>query len=136
MAFAKKVTAYFKGNDYNDFVTKFGSARLGDLIRDLESSAVTVFAELMVDRSLDMIERLQIFNRAPDDLKVKVYDLIKPLLCAELQGHQLGSRVPCDKVLPEPPGLELHRQRQLQAEEDRRARESGQDDRSPGVERR
>jgi len=132
MSFAKKVTAYFKGNDYNAFVTKLGTARLGDLIRDLENSAVTVFAELMVDTSLDMIERLQIYNRAPDDLKVAVYDLIAPLLRAQLAGHQLGSRVPFENVLPEPPGLEAYRLRMKQLRE----REAGIDDRAPGVERR
>ena len=132
MVFAKKVTAYFKGNDYNAFLTKMGSARLGDLISNLENSAVTVFAELMVDTSLDMIERLQIFDRAPDDLKVRVYDLIAPLLCAQLEAHQLGSRVPCESVLPEPPGLEEYRRRIM----DQRRKEAGTDDRAPGVERR
>ncbi len=132
MVFAKKVTAYFKGNDYNAFLTKMGSARLGDLISNLENSAVTVFAELMVDTSLDMIERLQIFNRAPDDLKVRVYDLIAPLLRVQLEGHQLGRGVPFEIVLPEPPGLEEYRRRIM----DQRRKEAGPDDRAPGVDRR
>jgi len=137
MTFAKKVTEYFKRNEYNAFVTKFGSARMGDLIRDLENSAVTVFAELMVDTSLDMIERLQIFNRAPDDLKIRVYDLIAPLLRAQLEGHQLGSRVPFETVLPEPPGLEAYRLAMRErAEQARKAMEAGTDGRAPGVDRR
>ncbi len=137
MVFGMKVTAYFKGNDYNAFLTKMGSARLGDLISNLENSAVTVFAELMVDTSLDMIERLQIFDRAPNDLKLHVYDLIAPLLRKQLEAHPLGSRVPFETVLPEPPGLEEHRLKmKKRADDARKAREAGDKDRAPGVDRR
>ena len=137
MAFAQMVTRYFKENDYNAFETKMDNARLGGLIRNLENSAVTVFAELMVDTSLDMIERLQIYNRAPDDLKVRVYDMIAPLLRAQLERHQRGSRVPFETVLPEPPGLEAYRRpMQLLYEQQEKEREAGTDDPTPGVDRR
>ena len=132
MSFAQQVTRYFKENEYNAFQTKMDNARLGDLIRDLENSAVTVFAELMVDTSLDMIERLQIFDRAPDDLKKRVYDLIAPLLRMQLESHPLGSRVPFETVLPEPPGLDEYRLEMKR----RREKEAGEDDRAPGVDRR
>jgi hypothetical protein len=136
LSFAQLVTEYFKTNNYNDFVTKMGSARLGDLIRDLESSAVTVFAELMVDTTIDMGERLVIWRRAPDDIRVQVYDLIAPLLRAQLQAHPLGTRLPFEEALPEPPGLELFRRQQ--AAEAERAREGRpeSEDRTTGVERR
>ena len=98
MAFAQRVTQYFKENEYNAFVTKMGTARLGALIQDLENSAISVFAQLMVDTTVGMGERLVIYRRAPDDLKVRVYDLIAPLLKAQLQAHPLGARLPFERA--------------------------------------
>ena len=112
LEFSQKVTRYFKENEYNAFVTKMGSARLGALIDDLENSAVTVFAQLMFDTTVDMGERLVIYRRAPDDLKVRIYDLVAPLLRAQLQAHPLGSRFPFEAAFPEPPGLEAYRRLQ------------------------
>ena len=89
-----------------------GSARLGALIDNRENSAVTVFAQLMVDTTVDMGERLVIYRRAPDDLKVRIYDLVAPLLRAQLQAHPLGSRFPFEAAFPEPPGLEAYRRLQ------------------------
>ena len=130
LAFSKQVTEYFKGNEYNAFLSKMGSARLGALIDDLEKSAVTVFAQLMVDTTVDMGERLVIYRRAPDDLKVRIYDMVAPLLRAQLQIHPLGSRLPFDQAFPEPPGLKAYRLQQERKFRDR-------DDRTtPDVERR
>ncbi|MCH7798869.1 MAG: hypothetical protein IID28_10560 [Planctomycetes bacterium] len=112
LEFSQKVTRYFKENEYNAFVTKMGSARLGALIDNLENSAVTVFAQLMVDTTVDMGERLVIYRRAPDDLKVRIYDLVAPLLRMQLEAHPLGSRFPFEAAFPEPPGLEAYRRLQ------------------------
>ena len=119
LAFANRVTRYFKENEYNAFVTKMGTARLGGLIQELENSAVSVFAQLMVDTRVGMAERLVIFRRAPDDLKVRVYDFIAPIIEAQLQTHPLGSRLPFEVALPEPPGLKEYRR--LQAEQEAEA---------------
>jgi len=131
LAFAQRVTRYFKENEYNAFVTKMGSSRLGALIQELESSAISVFAQLMVDTRVGMAERLVIYRRAPDDLKIRVYDIIAPLIQAQLQVHQLGSRLPFEVALPEPPGLEAYRR--FQAEQE--AEEAKPTDASP-IERR
>ncbi len=129
LTFAQRVTRYFQENEYNAFVTKMGNARLGALIQELQSSAVKVFAQLMVDTTVGMGERLVIYRRAPDDLKVRVYDLIAPLLQAQLQTHPLGSRLPFEVALPEPPGLEEYRR--LQA-----APDAGKDPDASEIERR
>ena len=64
-----------------------------------------------------MGERLVIYRRAPNDLKIRVYDLIAPLIQAQLQVHPLGSRLPMEVALPEPPGLEEYRRLQAEPEE-------------------
>ncbi len=111
-AFARDVTTYFKENEYNKFVTKMGSARLGAMIDELENSAVTVFAQTMVDTTLSMDERLIIWRRAPDDLKVRVYDMIFPVFQQQLAGHPLGQLLPIAEAMPAPPGLEEYRRLQ------------------------
>ena len=129
VAFAAKVTNYFKYDDYNYYVTKMGSARLGDMIADLENSAPTVLAQLLVDGQLPLGERLVIYRYSPDELKVRVYDDVYPILAAEFEVHPLGQLMPIDTALPPPPGLDEYRRLQREQEEDR---EGGQE----GVERK
>ncbi len=89
MRFAGQVTEFFKGNSYNDFVTKMGSARLGDMIGQLESSVYVVFAQLMTDSSIPLEERLRIYHLTPDEIKVPVYDDIFPEMARQLAAHPL-----------------------------------------------
>lgn len=134
IAFANKVTAYFKGNEYNNFRDKMGSKRLADLIGSLDNSAVNVFAELMVDTTVDMSERLVIWSRAPDNLKSKVYDLIAPLFKQQYQAHPLSQRLPFERALPEPAGLAAERlERAKQQEKDT---EKSPEEKTMDVERR
>ncbi len=122
LVYAKNVIDYFKGNEYNNFVTKMGSARLGELIAELESARFTVLAQLLVDSTIPMSDRLVVYSRAPDDLKVPIYDRVRPLLEMQLQSHPLGQILTIDQALPPPPGLEEFRR--IQAEEaERRAQE-------------
>ncbi len=106
-AYVADIIAYFKGNEYNNFVTKMGSARLGALIADLENASITVLAQLLVDPTVALPDRLLVYRSAPDDLKVRVYDLVRPMLEAQMQVHPVGQLF--RGVLPPPPGLEEYR---------------------------
>ncbi|MHC4429573.1 MAG: hypothetical protein ACYS0D_13360 [Planctomycetota bacterium] len=108
--FANRVTLFFKENNYNDFVTKMGTARLGDLINQLARAAPAVFGQLMVDETVPMIERLTIWRRAPEELQRPVYDGIRPEIERQLAYSELGAVMPVDTALPEPIGMEAYRQ--------------------------
>jgi len=112
LQFANYVTGYFQGNKYNDFKTKMGSARLGDLIDQLKKSVPTVLAQLMTDTTVPMDQRLLVWLRAPNEFKVQVYDEIYPFLRQQLEAHPLGQRMTMDQAFAAPPGLDEYRRRQ------------------------
>ena len=132
LAFAERVTTYFKTNNYNAFVTKMGSERLGAMIQQLEGSVITVFGQLMTDTTIGLAERLVIWQRAPDNLKVRVYDGVRPHIEGQLEIHPLGRLMPIQEALPEPPGMDAYRIRR--AEDARKAAE--EKDKRPEVERK
>jgi hypothetical protein len=107
--FADYVTDYFKLNNYNYFVTKMGSARLGALIGQLDNSVYTVFAQLMIDTTVGMDRRLTMWGRVPDVYKVPIYDDIYPHLRMQFEGHPFGQVVPVEEAFPPPAGLEEYR---------------------------
>ncbi|UCD75137.1 MAG: hypothetical protein JSV91_15305, partial [Phycisphaerales bacterium] len=75
--FADEVTEYFQNNEYFDFNSKFGTGRMRDLITQINESAVVVFAQLMIDRTIDIEDRLTLWaqvDRHIPDLRVRVYD--------------------------------------------------------------
>ncbi|MCH8154022.1 MAG: hypothetical protein IH786_01945 [Proteobacteria bacterium] len=98
--------------------------RLADLIAQLEVSVYVVFAQLMVDTSIPLLERLIIYARVPPELQLEVYDDIYPHVLQQFELSELSlTKLKIDVVLTPPPGLEEHRQRKLeaqQAEEKRR----------------
>jgi hypothetical protein len=114
--FANYVTEYFRGNNYNDFVTKFGSARMADLITQLENSVYTVLAQLMVDTTIPLDRRLLVWKNVPDEYKVPIYDDIYPLMRMQLEAHPLGQLMPMDEALRPPAGLDEYRRRQAPAQ--------------------
>jgi hypothetical protein len=111
MEFANYVTDYFKFNEYNYFVTKMGTARLGDLIGQLEGSVYTVLAQLMIDSTVGMADRMLIWRRVGDNYKVPIYDAIVPQLSAQYELHSMRSILPFEGAFPPPAGLEEFRRR-------------------------
>ena len=97
-----------------------GSARLGDLIGQLENSVPTVLAQLMTDTTVPMDQRLLVWLRAPNQFKVQVYDSIYEILRRQLEAHPLGQRLPMDKAFPPPPGLDEYRQRKAKEEAEKK----------------
>jgi len=113
--FANEVTDFFKGNRYYNFVNKFGVGRMKDLLGQLNDTAIIVFAQLMIDRSLPMPERMTLWSQVDKYLpgiRVRAYDIIAPTLAQELSTSPWGKRYTLAEVLPEPPGLDEYR-RQL-----------------------
>jgi hypothetical protein len=120
-AFANEIITFFTTTRYNDFVTKMGTGRLKDLISTLQNSEATVLAQLMVDSTIPLVERIAIFRRIPAEYKVKVYDEIWPHIARQLQASDLKGVIPIDIALPSPPGIEEYRrQRALQQQQGQR----------------
>ena len=122
IGFAKEVTEYFKGNEYSNFVNKFGVQRIGDIIDRLERSAVDVLGFLMIDRTVPLLDRMTVWagvDEVGPELRGRVYDRVKPVIEHELQTRQIGAVLSIDQVLPAPANLEVVR---VIMEAERRAR--------------
>lgn len=120
--FAKDLTEYFQGNQYADFVNKFGERRMADLIGNLRTSVQDVFANVLIDPSQPLVDRLTIYNRAAEPERRMVYDLVKNSLEAEFSLDPLSKLAPFSQLLPEPPDMEPYRQA-MAAEAAKRAAE-------------
>lgn len=120
--FAKDLTEYFQGNQYADFVNKFGERRMADLIGNLRTSVQDVFANVLIDPSQPLVDRLTIYNRAAEPERRMVYDLVKNSLEAEFSLDPLSKLAPFSQLLPEPPEMEPYRQA-MAAEAAKRAAE-------------
>ena len=125
--FAGELTAYFKGNESNDYVNKFGAGRIKDLIGDLETSVRDVFRAVLLDRSLPLIDRLQIYNLAGDEQKRMAYDAVRTELESEFGATPLAQAYRFDQAFPEPPGMNAYRQSQAIAAEAAKARQEAID---------
>ena len=115
ITFAGDLTLYFQQNDTNDFVSRFGEARMADLLGDLQSSVRDVFRIVLLDRALPLIDRLTIYARAGDEQKRMAYDGVREELKMEFDQSGLAGAVPFERALPEPPGMAAYRQRQATA---------------------
>jgi hypothetical protein len=114
LTFAQEVTAYFKGNEWNDYTNKFGRARLGELIGAIENSATIAFEQVMTDPSIEMRERAVIWSKVDEydpQLRLRVYDRIMPHLQRQFADNRLAQRFTVDQLFAAPPNLELFRQR-------------------------
>ncbi len=109
LKFAKDLTEYFQGNQYADFVNKFGERRMADLLGNLRSSVQDVFANVLMDPSQPLVDRLTIYNRASEPERRIVYDLVKGPLEQEFSMDPLSKLAPFAQLLPEPPGMEAFR---------------------------
>ncbi len=121
--FAGDLTRFFKETEYNDYTNKFGEGRIKDLIGDLESSVRDIFRAVLLDRTLPLVDRLTIYNRAPDDQRRMAYDAVRDEIFAEFESTYLAQAFPFEQAFPEPPGMEAYRRSQAaaaQAEQSRR----------------
>ena len=73
--FARDLTMYFRESEDHDYVNKFGEARMTELVANLKKSVRDVFALVLLDSSLSMVDRLTNYNRAPEDQQRLVYDM-------------------------------------------------------------
>jgi hypothetical protein len=118
--FARDLTEYFRSTNYADFVNRFGERRMGDLIGDLEKSETAVFRDVLTDRSLPLIDRLTIYNRAAENFRRLVHDLVRDGIEQEFLASPISGSLRFDQVFPEPPGMEEHRAALAAAAEARR----------------
>jgi hypothetical protein len=109
LKFAAEVTTYFKKTHFNDFVNKFGEARLAGLIGSLDQSTRDVLAAVLTDPTLPLVDRLFIFNRSNEAFRRLVYDEVRPIIQAEFQRDPIAQAVTLEVAFPEPPGMEEHR---------------------------
>ncbi len=110
-AFANKITEFFHNSDINDFKTKMDTKRLGDIVSALDDAEVLVFAQLLADASVPLLERLILWSRdeIPIALKQQVYDDVRPEVERQFNQSELSRTLSMTTVLPEPPGMEAYR---------------------------
>lgn len=105
---AKQIIDYFRGQ-YNA-PTKLGDElRVGDLMPHLERSEEIVFGQLIVDGSVELMERLRIYNQGPLNLRQAVYDQIRDTLNEQKSRNPDLADLPIDRLVPEPPFMERYR---------------------------
>ncbi len=107
--FARDLTLYFQGNRYTDFVNKFGERRMADLLGNLKTSVQDVFANVLMDTSQPLIDRLTIYNRAAETERRLIYDLVKGPIEAEFAADPIANVAPFTQIFPEPPEMEAFR---------------------------
>ncbi|MDY7108844.1 MAG: hypothetical protein SYC29_09420 [Planctomycetota bacterium] len=140
-AFVAAVIEYFKGNEYNNFVNKFGRQRMAELIGRLEDTERIAFLQLMTDPTIPLQEKMTIWakvDKREPELRLKVYDQMAPILQRQFDRHELSQKYEFNQLFPQPPGLEQYRlrmaqeraRRQRELEEQRRRDEAAT--RSPG----
>jgi hypothetical protein len=126
--FADAVTEYFRGNEYYNFVTKFGTGRMRDILDELDRSLETAFEQLMRDPTIPLRERLTIWRRIDDfqpRLRHRVYDRVRPHIERQFYGNPLSARFNFEDVFSTPPGMDQARiQLQLEAAERERRRQA------------
>jgi len=120
--FAGDLTRFFQQTEYNNYTNKFGEGRIKDLIGDLESSVRDIFRAVLLDRTLPLVDRLTIYNRAPDDQRRMAYDAVRDEILAEFESTYLAQAFPFEQAFPEPPGMEAFRRSQAAAAQAEQAR--------------
>ncbi len=116
--FARDLTLYFKESETFDYVNKFGEARMTALVTDLDRSIADVFAFILIDQEMPLVDRLTIYNRAPVEQKMLVYDLARDAVEAEFKTSPLAKRIDFSSIFAEPEGMDAYRQ--MQAERNQR----------------
>jgi len=104
--FADRVLSFFRTSEYNKFVNKFGEERITGIIADLEHVELAVFGRIMLDTSIDLTERLRLYNvHAPLRIRQALYDVIREPLRAEVESSPFQGRAEFSQMLIEPPGM-------------------------------
>lgn len=114
LKFASDLTTFFKNNQYMDFVTKFGEARMADIVDDLEHSVEATLINLMRDTSMPITDRLALYNKLPDEQRAMCFDDVRDQLAAEFASTPLGAAFQFDTLFPEPPNMEAFRARRAE----------------------
>ncbi|MEM7229287.1 MAG: hypothetical protein AAF432_10795 [Planctomycetota bacterium] len=124
--FANETTKWFKGNSWNNYKTRFQSARIGDLVGELEQSAEIALARIMIDSTIPLEERATIWSKIDEffrgqPVRQRVYDDIMPQLTREFQQSAYSARFESvSEFVPEPPNMEGYRaiiaQQRMEAE--------------------
>lgn len=125
ITFARQVTDFFKGNDYYDYVNKFGRGRMSEIIGALETSAETAFLQLMTDTSIPLEERLTVWRQIEQHeplLRLRIYDWIRPSIEQQYQANPLSQRFTLSQVFPAPRGIEAYRVQMARERAEREAR--------------
>ncbi|MEC7351723.1 MAG: hypothetical protein VYD99_01265, partial [Planctomycetota bacterium] len=108
LKFASDLTVYFKTSDHN-YVNKFGEGRMSDLVSNLDKSVRDVFVMLMLDTSIPLVDRITMYNRAPAEQQMLVFDDTRGVIEAEFEDSRLAQRISFESVYPEPAGMEEFR---------------------------
>lgn len=114
LRFAQEITAYFKGNDYNNYVNRFGEGRMSALIGSLDMSLAAAINQLMRDTTVDLGCRMTIWSKLDQYAlrdKVMAYDeSLRREVARHLQASYLGRNLTIDQVLPKPEGWDEYQQ--------------------------
>ena len=85
---------------------------------------------MLLDTSMPIVDRLTIFNRAPIEQQMLVYDQALPVLQAEFDASPLSSKINFVSIFPEPEGMQefriLQSERNEQKLEERNRNESAE----------
>ncbi len=114
--FVRMVIDYFRGNESNDYVNRFGERRMGELLQELEVTQQRAFLQLMTDSGLSMRERATIWGKVDKHepmLRLEIYDLMAPSLEQQFARHELSHAFAFQELFPPPPGLEQYRAKLL-----------------------
>lgn len=106
LRFAHNVIELFRSDQ--SFSNRFGRQRMAELVADLEASVMVVLQSVMIDPSINMERRRDLWRKIDEHdplLRAYTYDDIKPYLEQELARSALGQVYSIEDVLPEPPGL-------------------------------
>jgi hypothetical protein len=124
LAFARDLTEFFRTNQYTDFKTKMGDARLADLIGSLERSVEDVLVGIMQDPSIPLVDRLTVYNRLPEDQRAMAYDASLQRITADIAASPLASGGGTAATLfPPPPNIEAYRARKAEQAAQRAAQQ-------------
>jgi hypothetical protein len=120
LAFARDLTEFFKTNQYTDFRTKMGDARLADLLGSLERSTEDTLVGIMQDPSLPLVDRLTVYSRLPEDQRCMVYDASLGRITQDIAASPLGAAgATAANLFPPPPGIDEYRARKAAEAQER-----------------
>ena len=123
LAFARDLTEFFRTNQFTDFRTRMGDARLADMVGSLERSFEDALAGVLRDPSLPLVDRLTIYNNLPEDQRAMAYDAALPQIQQDFAASPFAAGgASLAAMYPEPPNMDAYRARQADLERERKAR--------------